>query len=276
MMAPEPTETELNGFLEALFRQYHHDFRDYSPASLKRRLARALNIFECADMAALQGRVLADARAFDHLLQVMTVPVSEMFRDPAYFLALRQEVLPVLQTYPSLKVWVAGCSTGEEVYSLAILFKEEGLFDRTLFYATDINPTSLDIARQGIYGLKEMQGYTANYQRAGGTGAFSDYYSAAYGSVLLDKSLRESIVFADHSLATDSVFSVTHLISCRNVLIYFNRPLQNRALGLFQESLCDLGYLGLGSRESLEFSAYAGRFGVVNKSERIYRKHGYA
>jgi chemotaxis protein methyltransferase CheR len=206
------------------------------------------------------------------LLQYLTVPVSEMFRDPPYFLALRRQVVPVLRTYPSLKVWVAGCSTGEEPYSLAILLLEEGLLDRTILYATDINHASLEKARQGIFPLDAMQAFTRNYQRAGGTRSFSDYYTAAYGGALFDKRLRDSITFADHSLATDAVFSETQLVSCRNVLIYFNRTLQDRALGLFHDSLSHRGFLGLGSKETLEFSGYADRFEVVSRPERLYRK----
>jgi chemotaxis protein methyltransferase CheR len=202
------------------------------------------------------------------------VPVSEMFRDPAYFLALRRQVVPVLRTSPSLKVWVAGCSTGEEPYSLAILLREEGLLERTILYATDINHASLDKARQGIFSLDHMQAFTRNYQAAGGMRSFSDYYTAAYGGALFDKSLRDSITFADHSLATDAVFAETQLVSCRNVLIYFNRALQDRALGLFHESLTRRGFLGLGSKETLDFSAYADRFETVTRPERIYRKLG--
>jgi chemotaxis protein methyltransferase CheR len=197
-----------------------------------------------------------------------------MFRDPAYFLALRRHVVPVLRTYPSLKVWVAGCSTGEEPYSLAILLHEEGLLDRTILYATDINHASLEKARHGIFPLEPMQAFTRNYQRAGGLRSFSDYYSAAYGGALFDRRLRDSITFADHSLATDSVFSETQLVSCRNVLIYFNRTLQDRALGLFHESLSRRGFLGLGSKETLDFSAYAERFEPVSRPDRLYRKLG--
>jgi chemotaxis protein methyltransferase CheR len=187
-------------------------------------------------------------------------------------LALRQQVLPVLRTYPSLKIWIAGCSTGEEVYSMAILLQEEGLLERSMIYATDINPRSLDKARQGIFSLKDIATYTRNYQLAGGTREFSEYYTAAYDAALFDKRLREQVTFADHSLATDAVFSETHLISCRNVLIYFNKALQDRALGLFHESLCHRGFLGLGSKESLNFSSYAKEFDAEFLAERIFRK----
>ena len=179
---------------------------------------------------------------------------------------------PFLGTYASLKIWVAGCSTGQEVYSMAIMLREEGLLERSIIYATDINPQSLETARRGVFPLEQMQLYTKNYQAAGGKRAFSDYYTAAYGGALFDKSLIENVTFADHSLATDSVFSETHLISCRNVMIYFNKRLQDRVFGLFHESLCHRGFLALGSKESIDFSDYAGRFDALVKRERIFRK----
>ncbi|WP_295851382.1 CheR family methyltransferase [uncultured Xylophilus sp.] len=265
-------EIELRLLVDAIYLRYSHDFRDYSIASLRRRVLHAATQFECATISDLQARVLHDPDAFHRLLQYLTVPVSEMFRDPSYYLALRQHVVPVLRTYPSIKVWIAGCSTGEEVYSLAILLREEGLLDRAILYATDINPHSLEKARQGIFALDHLRGYTANYQQAGGLRSLSDYYTAAYGGVLFDRTLRDHITFADHSLATDSVFSETHLVSCRNVLIYFNKRLQDRALGLFRESLCRRGFLGLGSKESLDFSAHAPGFEPVVRQERIFRK----
>jgi chemotaxis protein methyltransferase CheR len=187
-------------------------------------------------------------------------------------LAVRRLIVPFLETYPSLNVWVAGCSTGEEVYSLAILLHEEGLLERTQMYATDINADSLEAARRGVMPLDKMRMYTENYQKAGGTRAFSDYYTAAYGGALFDRALIENVTFADHSLATDSVFAETHFVSCRNVMIYFNRRLQNRVLGLFHESLCHRGFLGLGSKESIDFSTYAQRFEPLARRERIFRK----
>lgn len=267
-------DIEIRLLVEAVYLRYGHDFRDYAFASLKRRVLQAQQRMGLGSISALQEQVLHDADRFAQLLQYLTVPVSEMFRDPSYFLGLRRHVVPVLRTYPSLKVWVAGCSTGEEPYSLAILLQEEGLLDRTILYATDINHASLEKARQGIFALDHMQSFTRNYQRAGGSRSFSDYYTAAYGGALFDKSLRDSITFADHSLATDAVFAETQLVSCRNVLIYFNRALQDRALGLFHESLTRRGFLGLGSKETLDFSAYADRFTAVSRPDRIYRKQG--
>lgn len=265
-------DIELRLLMEAIYLRYNHDFRDYTGASQKRRVAHALTQLGFRSISALQEQVLREPEVFGRLLQYLTVPVSEMFRDPSYFLALREHVLPVLQTYPSIKVWVAGCSTGEEVYSLAILLREEGLLDRALIYATDINPESLEKARQGIFSAEAVRQYTTNYQRAGGRSAFSDYYTAAYGSARFDPSLRANVIFADHSLATDSVFAETHLISCRNVLIYFNRRLQDRALGLFLDSLCHRGFMGLGSKESIDFSAHGEKFDVLARADRIFRK----
>ncbi|MDM0013917.1 protein-glutamate O-methyltransferase CheR [Variovorax sp. J22P168] len=269
---PSDTEIELRLLMEAIYLKYSYDFRDYTGASQKRRVMYALGQLGLPNISVLQEKVLRDAALFAELLQYLTIPVSEMFRDPAYFLALRRQVVPMLRTYPSLTVWVAGCSTGEEVFSLAILLREEGLLERTRIYATDINPSSLEKARQGIFPLEAVRGYTANYQRAGGQRAFSDYYTAAYEAARFDPSLCADVIFADHSLATDSVFAETHLVSCRNVMIYFNRQLQDRALGLFHESLCHRGFLGLGAKESIDFSAYGGRFEVLSRADRVYRK----
>ncbi len=272
MSQADSVAIELRLLMEAIYLKYSYDFRDYSGASQKRRVLHALHQLACASIAELQARVLDDADTFMQLLQYLTIPTSEMFRDPSYFAALREQVAPHLRTYASLKIWIAGCSTGEEIYSMAILLKEEGLLERSIIYATDINPVSLERARKGVFALERMRAYTANYQMAGGHAAFSDYYTAAYGGALFERSLVENVIFADHSLATDSVFSETHLISCRNVLIYFNRALQDRALGLFHESLCHRGFLGLGSKESLDFSAHAGGFEPLVKAERLFRK----
>ena len=269
---PDSAAIELRLLMEAIYLKYSYDFREYAGASQKRRVLHALQQMDCASISALQERVLHDADAFMRLLQYLTIPTSEMFRDPSYFLALRQQVAPHLHTYPSLKIWIAGCSTGEEIYSLAILLREEGLLERSIIYATDINPLSLERARKGVFPLERMRAYTAAYQAAGGRSAFSDYYTAAYDGALFDRALVENVIFADHSLATDSVFSETHLVSCRNVLIYFNRKLQERALGLFHESLCHRGFLGLGSKESLDFSSYADAFEPFDKPERLFRK----
>ncbi|MBG6073571.1 MULTISPECIES: protein-glutamate O-methyltransferase CheR [unclassified Polaromonas] len=266
------TDLELKRLTEAIYLKYSYDFRDYSAASQKRRVLYALTQLACPSIPELQSRVVHDPGVFQQVLQYLTIPVSEMFRDPSFFLALRQQVVPHLRTYASIKVWIAGCSTGEEVYSLAILLREEGLLERSLIYATDINPASLDKARQGIFALSSIRGFTANYQQSGGKQAFADYYTAAYAAAIFDKSLAANIVFADHSLATDSVFSETQLVLCRNVLIYFNKKLQDRAFGLFHESLGHRGFLGLGRKESIDFSSYATRFEPLARAERIFRK----
>ena len=271
-MAHAAVDIEMRLLMEAVYAKYSHDFRDYSGASLKRRVLHALGQLGCETISQLQSKVLHDPQVFQQLLEILTIPFTEMFRDPAYWLALRTQVVPLLRTYPSLKVWVAGCSTGEEVFSLAILLEEEGLQERTMIYATDINPAVIDKARQGIFPIAAVRQHTTNYQASGGKRAFSDYYTAAYNSARFDPELIRNVTFADHSLATDTVFSETHFITCRNVLIYFNRALQNRALGLFNESLCHRGFLGLGSKESLDFSAYAEKFDPVAKRERIFRK----
>jgi chemotaxis protein methyltransferase CheR len=195
-----------------------------------------------------------------------------MFRDPPYFRSLREQVVPVLRTYPSLKVWVAGCSTGEEVYSLAILLREEGLLARSLIYATDINPRRLQEAEAGVYAIDRIAGFTENHRRSGGRASLSDHYTAAYDRAVFDKSFRKHIVFSDHSLATDSVFAEVQLVSCRNVLIYFNRELQDRAIGLFKDALCRKGFLGVGARETLRFSSHARAFAPVVPDDRIYQK----
>ena len=265
-------DIEQRLLIDAIYHRYHYDFRGYAQASLKRRLHTALTQFECKTLSQLQDRVLHEPSVFPALMEYLTVQVSDMFRDPSYYLALRNEVVPLLRTYPSLKVWVAGCSAGEEVYSLAILLKEEGLLDRTLIYATDINPHALRAAESGVFDMARVSTFTENHMRSGARSSLSDHYTARYERVVFDKALREHMVFSDHSLATDSVFAEVHLVSCRNVLIYFERDLQNRALGLFREALCHRGFLGLGSRESLRFSAEAGAFDDFVPDDRIYRK----
>jgi chemotaxis protein methyltransferase CheR len=265
-------DIELQLLIDAIYLKYHYDFRRYAPASLKRRAGAALAGLQCRTFSQLQDKLLHDPETFPVLLDYLTVPVSEMFRDPGYFRALRETVVPVLRTYPSLKIWVAGCSTGEEVYSLAILLREEGLLARTLIYATDINPHTLQKAAAGVYEVDRIAGFTEAHHRSGGNTSLSDYYTAAYGRAVFDKSLKEHIVFSDHSLATDSVFAEVQLVSCRNVLIYFNRDLQDRAVGLFKDALCRRGFLGIGSKESLRFSSHADSFGELSGEERIYQK----
>lgn len=265
-------DIEIDLLLEAIYRKYSYEFRHYARASLRRRLQHALERLGVESVSVLQHRILRDRAFFTMLLKQLTVPVSDLFRDPGYYVALRQHVLPVLETYPSIKVWVAGCSTGEEVYSLAICLDEAGLLDRTILYATDINPESLRSAESGVYALDRVPGFSRNYQRAGGRRSLADYYTAAYDGVVFDRRLRRGVTFSDHCLATDQVFAEVHLVSCRNVLIYFDRQLQDRAVGLFHDSLVPRGFLGLGSHESLHGSRYADAFEDVSGADRLFRR----
>ncbi|MDG3002913.1 CheR family methyltransferase [Paludisphaera mucosa] len=265
-------DIEFRLLLEAVLRKYHYDFRGYSTASLKRRLRQARDQLGCFTFSQLQDRVLHEPGVLPQLLSFLTVQVSELFRDPAYFRVIREQVVPYLKTYPSLKVWVAGCGAGEEFYSLAILFREEGLEDRVLIYGTDVNPEALRKAEAGVYELDRIPLFTENHRRSGGRSSLSDYYTAAYGWAVFDKSLRRRAVFSDHSLAVDEVFAEVQFISCRNVLISFDGPLQDRATGLFKDSLARRGFLGLGARESLRFSCHAEAFAEFAFDERIYQK----
>jgi len=265
-------DIEIRLLLEALYSRYHYDFRKYSLASVKRRLRQAREQLGFNSISALQEAVLHNVEMLPRLLGYLTVQVSEMFRDATYFRAIREKVIPHLSTYPSLKVWVAGCSGGEELYSLVILFREEGLETRTIFYATDINQDALAIAEAGVYDLERVRLFTENHRLSGGKSSLSEYYSAAYGRAVFDKSLRDRVVFSDHSLVTDAVFGEMNLISCRNVMIYFERPLQDRAIGLFKDSLVRKGFLGLGAKESLRFSAHAREFDDFVREEKIYQR----
>lgn len=267
-------DIEIRLLLEALYVRYHYDFRNYAMGSIRRRLRQACEQMQFATISALQERVLHDETMLPRLLGYLTVQVSEMFRDPGYFRAIREDVVPHLKTYSSLKIWIAGCSCGEEVYSMAILFREEGLEDRTIFYATDINQDALQAAETGVYDLDRMQLFTENHRQSGGKSSLSDYYNTGYGRVTFDRSLRERVVFSDHSLVTDAVFGEMQLISCRNVMIYFDRPLQDRAVGLFKDSLARKGFLGIGAKESLRFSAHAEDFREYVREEKIYQKVG--
>jgi chemotaxis protein methyltransferase CheR len=265
-------DIELKGLLEAIFQHYHCDFRGYTLSTLRRRMHQAMQRFGAASLSELQGRVLHDPQAMSVLLGYLTVQVSEMFRDPTHFLALRRDVLPILATYPSFKIWIAGCSSGEEFYSMAILLEEEGLLDRAMIYATDINDEALRKAQAGVYAVDRVAGFSHNYAKAGGKGSLSDWYTAAYNSVIFDQRLRRNVVFADHSLATDGDFTETNLVLCRNVLIYFERALQERAIALFAQSLVPRGFLALGSKETLGVSSCPPVFETFDRAERIFRK----
>lgn len=263
---------ELQLILEAIYSKYGYDFRNYSRAHIKRRFLNRLYTSKLKSISEMQHKVLHDPVFFELLLRDLSINVTEMFRDPGFYLALRKEVIPILKTYPFIKVWHAGCSTGEEVYSFAVVLKEEGLYDRTQIYATDFNHEVLDIAKKGIYPIGRIKEFTANYQAAGGTQSFSDYYMANYNSVIYDQSLKKNLVFAEHNLVTDSVFAEVNLVICRNVLIYFNKELQNRVVSLFYDSLVNGGYLGLGSKETVQFTTKNNKFEVVDSKEKIYKK----
>ena len=265
-------DIELKLLLEGILLRYQHDFRDYSVASLRRRMRQALERFDCTTLSQLQDRILHEPAMFVQMLQFFTVQVSEMFRDPAYFRSLREKVVPMLHTYPSIKIWVAGCSSGEEVWSLAIMLEEEGLLERSMIYATDINVDALAAAEAGIYAIDRIAQFSDNYRQSGGKRTLSDYYTAAYKGAIFDRRLRRHFVFADHSLATASGFSEVHMVSCRNVMIYFNKDLQDRAVGLFHEALVNRGFLGLGMKESLHFSRHAGSFRELCPAEKIFQR----
>jgi chemotaxis protein methyltransferase CheR len=265
-------DRELTALLDTILERYHYDFRHYALASMRRRVTAALGSLGIDDIPRLRAQLLDDPLLFARLLDFITVPVSDMFRDPEYYRALREQVVPVLRTYPSLKIWVAGCSTGEEVYSLAIVLHEEALLERTMIYATDINPRSLAKAEAAIFPLERVRKFTENHQAAGGKASLSTYYAATHGAALFDRKLKKRVVFSDHSLATDSVFAEVQLISCRNVLIYFDKQLQERALSLFSEALCRRGFLGLGARETLRFSQVASLFTELAPAARIYQR----
>jgi chemotaxis protein methyltransferase CheR len=264
-------EPELDLLLDEIYARYHYDFRHYSRVHVRRRVAHAQAVVGSPSAADLLERVLGDPEAFGALLRCMTIQVSDLFRDPGYYAALREKVLPHLATYPSVRIWVAGCGTGEEAYSLAIILAEAGLLDRSFIYATDIDAESLRIGQAGTYEVERVRGFTENYFRAGGQTSLSDYYTAAYSRVAFSPRLRKHILFSDHSLATDAAFAEVQLVSCRNVFIYFERELQDRALSLFQEALCPRGFLGLGAKETLAFSSRGAAFEPFALHERVYR-----
>ena len=268
----ENEKIEITLLLEAIFLKYGYDFRNYSMAHVRRRIRRRMELGGFESISALQYQVIYDDSFFLIILMDLSINATKMFRDPSFFLAVRREVVPFLVTYPFVKVWHAGCATGEELYSMAILLKEEGLFDRVQFYATDFNDVVLQKAKEGIVQAKLLKEYTENYQMGGGCHSFADYYTAKYERAILNSSLKEKVLFANHNLVTDQVFGEMQLIVCRNVLIYFSRELQNRVIRLFYESLCRGGILCLGSKESIRFSDLSDKFEQLLPSEQIYRK----
>jgi chemotaxis protein methyltransferase CheR len=263
---------ELDCLLEAVYRRYGFDFREYAPASLRRRVNRRVKLEDLPSISALQDLLLRDPDVMQQLLLDLSINVTAMFRDPTFHLAFRERVVPLLRTYPFTRIWVAGCSTGEEVYSLAILLEEESLYERSRIYATDINEDVLVRARLGVFPLAKMQDYTRNYIASGGMRSFSDYYISAYDGAAFDRSLMRNVVFAQHNLASDRSFNEFHVIICRNVMIYFERGLQQRVFDLFDESLARLGILALGHKESLRISEHADRYEELDGNERLYRR----
>ena len=266
----EAIETQL--LLEAVNRRYGFDFRQYAPASLKRRVWRRIHAEGLDTVSGLQERVLHDPECMERLLLDLSINVTAMFRDPSFFAAFREKVVPLLRTYPFTRIWVAGCSTGEEVYSLAILLQEEDVYERTRIYATDINQAVLERAREGVFPLDKMKEYTQNYIRAGGRRAFSEYYVAAYAGARFSRSLLDNVVFAQHNLVSDRSFNEFNVILCRNVMIYFDRTLQDRVHDLFYESLAMFGVLALGHKESIRFTRHHDRYEELDPAEKLYRK----
>jgi chemotaxis protein methyltransferase CheR len=267
------TETlELQLLLEGIYRQYGFDFREYAPASLKRRVWRRVQAERAGTIAGLLALVLHDGDVMERLLLDLSINVTSMFRDPTFYAAFRTQVVPVLRTYPFTRIWIAGCSTGEEVYSLAILLHEEDVYDRTRIYATDINETVLERAREGVFPLEKMKEYTENYIRAGGRRSFSEYYLAKYEGALFHRTLTENIVWAPHNLVQDRSFNTFNVILCRNVMIYFDRALQTRVHQLFYDSLERLGILALGHKESIRFTGLESAYEELDVHERLYRK----
>jgi len=268
----ELEDIEISLLLEGLYQYHGFDFRDYARASLKRRILERMRAEKLETVSAFQNKVLHDNACLERLLLGLSVHATAMFRDPSFYLTFRKKVVPMLKTYPTVQIWLAGCSTGEEVYSLAILLREERLYDKSRIYATDISHAVLRRARDGIFPMAVMREYTNNYHRAGGTNDFSDYYTARYDSVIFDSSLRRNVVFSEHNLATDSSFNEFQVILCRNVMIYFNKGLQARVHNLLYESLGMFGVFGIGNKESLKFTPRAEFYEDLNTNDKLFRK----
>ena len=272
MKSNEIESLEIKLLLDAIFLRYGYDFRGYAKSSMRRRIIQFMQASGAASISEMIPCVIHDPAYFEKMAMEFSITVTEMFRDPSTFLSLRQNVLPVLKSYPFIKIWHAGCATGEEAYSLAIILEEEALNRRTTLFATDFNNQALKKAQEGILRMDMAKQYTRNYQLSGGKGSFSDYYHAHYGAMAIKHSLKENITFANHNLVTDGVFSETHLILCRNVMIYFNKELQERVLQLFYDSLVYGGFLCLGMKESLLFSKYQKKFKVIDQKNKIFQK----
>lgn len=274
MNASEREKIEIILLLEAIFQRYGYDFRHYARASIRRRIRHFQAKSGCARISEMIPRLLYDESFFVDMVKDFSITVTEMFRDPEFYVSLRQQVVPYLRTYPFFRVWHAGCATGEEVYSIAVLLQEEGIYERATLFATDFNDKALATAREGIYPLAAVREYTRNYQRAGGLHSFSGYYQAHYDSAIMGKELKKNITFANHNLVTDWVFGEMNMIVCRNVLIYFDRSLQDRVLEMFTESLAPTGFLCLGTKESLRFSGVASQYKEIDSRMKIFQKRG--
>lgn len=270
--AVELKDIEIRLLLEAVFDEYGFDFRDYAYSYLQRRIVYAMRSEKAGTVSALKEIIIRDPTAMDRLLIFLSVKVTSMFRDPTFYVAFREKVVPVLRTYPLVRVWHAGCSSGEEVYSMAILLEEEGIYDRCRLYATDLNAVSLEQARGAVYPLSSMREYSGNYLQAGGSGSLSDYYTARYDNAIFSSSLRRNVVFGRHNLATDSSFNQFHVVLCRNVLIYFGERLRNRTHGLLYDSLLTFGILGLGTTETVRFTPFESLYEEIDQATRLYHK----
>ncbi|MCO6149584.1 protein-glutamate O-methyltransferase CheR [Flavobacterium sp. NRK1] len=264
-------DRELEVLINEVFEYHGFDFSGYSRASLKRRIERLYQIDGFKSLGEMLSKIRTEPEYFKHLIEEVTVNVTEMFRDPLFYKTLREEILPILATKPFIRLWHAGCSSGEEVYSMAIMLREANLLHKSLIYATDINQQVLDSAKKGIFPLQTMKQYSENYRLSGGKKDFSDYYTANYGFAKFSSDLSEKMVFSEHSLVSDGSFNEFDLILCRNVLIYFDKELQERAFELFDNSLSKLGYLALGTKETLKFSLLGKRYKQLNK-EKIWKK----
>ncbi|NEW84627.1 MAG: protein-glutamate O-methyltransferase CheR [Mariniphaga sp.] len=272
MIDQNTSELEISLLLEAVYHKYGYDFRQYSKAHIRRRIINRMILSGFEDISQMQTKLLRDEISAVQLLQDLSITVTEMFRDPGFYKSMRENVIPVLKTYPFIKIWHAGCSTGEEVYSMAIILQEEGLYDRTTIYATDFNQQALKRAKEGIFSDKTMKEYTVNYHLSGGKESFSRYYTSDYDNVIMNQTLKKNIVWANHNLVTDSVFAEVHLILCRNVLIYFDKSLQNKVQNLFYDSLINGGILCLGSKENLSSMDIFKEYKVMDKKHRIFKK----
>ncbi len=268
----ELEDIEIGLLLEGVYRAHGFDFRDYSRASIKRRILELMRLEKLGTVSAFQNRLLHDQTCLERFILGLSVHATAMFRDPTFYSTFRRKAVPLLRTYPTVQIWVAGCSTGEEVYSLAILLQEENLYEKCRIYATDISPVVLRRAREGIFPLSAMREYTNNYHKAGGQNEFSDYYTAHYDNVIFNPTLRHNVVFSEHNLATDGSFNEFQVIMCRNVMIYFNKELQARVHNLFYDSLSMFGVFGLGNKESLKFTPRAAFYQNINRNDKLYRK----